>query len=147
MDWKAEVARHCRVTSFGPPCSPEQIEEASRKLALRFPDALRSLYLAFDGLRGPTNAAFLWSLAKVVDQNLFVREEEWAPSWLRRVIIFGDDGIGGTIGIQWAIDPDHTDQIIEWCLGSLSDRPIGGSTVFEVWRREQERYDEAASKK
>ncbi len=58
------------------------------------------------------------------------------------LVCFGDDGIGGTVGVWWGIDPLNAGVVYEWGVADGEDRLVAGSDVFEVWERRQREYDE-----
>ena len=115
-------------------------------LGARFPRELRSLYLAFDGFRGPTEARFLWPLlAKdgIVDFNGFLREgSEFPRSFVSSCLFFGDAGIGD----MWGFKDDLPGQIIRWSTSWGDDFEIAGTSMLDVWMGEKKTYDELARK-
>jgi hypothetical protein len=145
VDRKQQVQQYVRVSRFGPPCSVEQIQQAERKLGLPLPPVLQELYLAFDGFYGPAGLPLLWPLLGrngLVGINLFYRHEPDAPSWIHEVVFFGSDGIGGTAGAAWGIDLVRPSEVIEWGVGDGEDHAVVASSVFEIWARRQQEYDE-----
>jgi hypothetical protein len=147
IDSRAELEGEIRwrgiaITSFGQPCSDEQIADAERQLGQALPVALRRLYHAFDGFRGPTNAAFLWPLFGdngLVRSNLHGRKEPWAPRWCGQVIIFGDNGVGD----YWGINLTEPAGVVEWRPIDGEEFSIAGPSILNVWEREQQQYDGA----
>jgi len=60
------------------------IEQTERGLGVPFPEWLRTVYLHCNGFRGPVGSCSLRRLDGddgVLKFNLFLREQEWAPSW------------------------------------------------------------------
>jgi hypothetical protein len=140
---EAEIRRRgIAITSFGQPCAERQIADAEGQLGHALPAALRRLYRAFDGFRGPANTAFIWPLfgdAGLVRLNLFGLSRPWAPSWHGQVILFGDNGVGD----YWGLPVTDRTGVMEW-------RPIDGEayliarpSILDVWEREQRQYDKA----
>jgi hypothetical protein len=127
--------------SCGAPCSEADIVRAERLLGCRLPDELRSLYLAFDGFRGPTEARFLWPLfAKegLVDFNRFLREgSEFPHEFVASCIFFGDAGIGD----MWGLKRDLPGQVIRWSASWGEDFEIAGASPIEVWLIEKKSYE------
>src|SRR4051812_45158226 len=84
--------------SFGPPCTAADLRRAEEALGEPIPAALRELYLACDGFRGPTDARFFWPLfgyPGLVRSNEFFRGGEPFPRMLvSRCLFIGEDGCG-----------------------------------------------------
>ncbi|HZF35507.1 MAG TPA: SMI1/KNR4 family protein [Candidatus Angelobacter sp.] len=137
---EAEIrGRGIAITSCGQPCPEERIADAERQLSQALPAALRRLYSAFDGFRGPTNAAFLWPLFGdngLVRFNLLGRRDPWAPSWHGRVILFGDNGVGD----YWGLPVSDPAGVMEWRPIDGEAFSIAGASILEVWERAQRQY-------
>ena len=131
-----------RVETFFPPADPADVAAAEARLGVPFPAWLRELYLACDGFVGPTGWHYLSRLGGrdgLVEFNEFLRLEAWAPPWLARVIVFASDTSSGTLTTHFAaLDGD----LIEWCLGDGDEYTKFDGTVFDLYRREQSRWDE-----
>jgi hypothetical protein len=120
----------------------ELIADVERKLSVAMPPWLREVYLACNGFLGPFGVCYLYHLdgsEGVGDFTLFLREQEWAPRWLARAIVFGYiGGSGSTTTHTAALDG----QLIEWCYGDgEAFRALEGG-LFELWRRIQEEWDD-----
>jgi hypothetical protein len=130
------------VTKYNPPASHELIAQAEARLGQQLPDWLRLIYVSFNGFSGPTEVRYLYSLdgaEGAAEFTLFLRSEDWCPSWISRAIIFGENGVGGTLTTHWAaLDGD----LIEWCYADGEVFTALPCDLFEVWRREQEHWNE-----
>jgi hypothetical protein len=126
---------------FGPPVSESDIRQAEAKLGEPLPAVLRDLYRAFDGFRGPTNAAFFWPLLGrdgLVEMNWFYRGDPLFPKDLvARCVFFGDDGCGA----QWGISRDSLGQVIRWDAEWGSDFEVAGDSPLHAWRAAKQLYD------
>jgi len=130
------------VTACNPAASRELIDDdVEWRLAAPFPGWLRTVYRSCNGFCGPTGVRYLYPLDGrdgVLELNLFLRDEDWAPPWLNRAIVFSDNGAGGSITTHWvALDG----ALIQWCYGDGADFTVLDCDLFELWRREQERWD------
>ena len=99
--FRAEVRRAIAVTEFHepPPGIPmaESIADTEARLGVPMPPWLRQVYECCNGFSGPTGVAMMYPLdgyEGVGEFNLFLRGLEWAPTWLDRAIVFGDNGAG-----------------------------------------------------
>jgi cell wall assembly regulator SMI1 len=130
--------------SFGPPCPETDIRRAEAALGESFPLAIRELYLAFDGFRGPTNAAFFWPLfgqEGLVEMNQFYRGDDLFPQELvSKCLFFGDNGCGP----QWGIKQDLPGKIIQWDAEWGPDFEVVGDSLLQVWGAEKQLYDSLA---
>lgn len=128
---------------FGAPCHESDIARAEASLGEPLPVVLRELYMEFDGFRGPTDAAFLWTLfgrEGLVGMNQFFRAESVFPQELMsRCLFFGDNGCG----IQWALRRDLPDTVIQWEASWGGEFEVVGRNPIEVWRLEKELYIQA----
>lgn len=114
------------------------------------PAILEEFYRAFNGFRGPTNAAFFWQLfasanepTALVEMNKFFRDNGGDPfpgEIVSQCLFFGDDGIGA----QWAFKKDLPGKIIKWDARWGSDIEIVGNGPLEAWLAEKEFYDRIA---
>jgi hypothetical protein len=119
----------------------ELIEDVERRLAVPMPSWLRTIYLCCNGFSGPYGVGTLYHLdgdEGVLDFTLFLRTQEWSPPWLKRAIVFGDTGAGGSITTHWAA---LDGQLIEWCYGDGAAFTVLEPDLFALWRRVQEGWD------
>jgi hypothetical protein len=127
--------------SFGAPCNDADVREAEAALGESLPPVLRELYLAFDGFRGPTNAAFFWPLfgrEGLVEMNQFYRGDDLFPQELiSQVLFFGDNGCGP----QWGFKRDLPGKVIQWDAEWGADFEVIGDSPLDVWRAEKQMYD------
>jgi hypothetical protein len=130
--------------SFGPPCSEADVRRAEAALGEPLPPILRELYLAFDGFRGPTNAAFFWPLFSregLIEMNRFYRGDDLFPQQLvSQCLFFGDNGCGP----QWGFKRDLPGKVMRWDAEWGTDFEVAGESPIEVWRAEKQRYDSLA---
>jgi hypothetical protein len=130
------------IESFGPPADLTAIASAGDRLGVVFPVWLRDLYLACDGFLGPTAWPYLLPLGGcegVVEFTEFLRGQDWAPSWLKRAIVFGSNVGSGTGTVNFvALDGC----LIEWCLGDGARFTHFTGAVYDLYRREQAGWDE-----
>ena len=134
---RAEFACGC----FGTPCTEAEISRAEEALGELFPAALRELYLAFDGFRGPTNARFFWPLfgpEGLVYMNQFYRCDDLFPHELvAQCLFFGDEGTGP----QWGFKRDLPGKIVRWDAEWGDDFEVVGENVLEVWLAKKAEYN------
>jgi hypothetical protein len=127
--------------SFGAPCTQADIRRAETALGETLPPVLRELYLAFDGFRGSTDAAFFWFLfgrEGLVEMNLFFRGDELFPQELvTQCLFFGDNGVGA----QWGLKRDLPGKVILWDAEWGEDFEVVGDSPLEVWRTEKQVFD------
>ena len=120
--------------SIGPACTDADIRRAEAALGEPLPAALRELYLAIDGFRGPTDARFFWPLfgyPGLVRSNQFFRSGEPFPRGLvSRCLFFGEDGCGP----QWGFHADRPGRVIRWDAEWGDDFEEVGASPLEVWR-------------
>ena len=132
---------------FGAPVAPDAIATAERLLGHALPERLRTLYLAFDGFRGPGDALFLLPLLKrpspnesLVSYTLFFRGEDYAPVWLRQAIVLGDNGAG----VGWFMLLDQGCRLVRWDAEWEEYEAVGGS-LLDAWLRERDSLAPAAT--
>ncbi len=138
-----QISAVMRVKQYFPPADPNAIEEVERELGVSFPTWLRQLYLAADGFVGPTGVRYLYRL-KERDGILGITQDlrrGWDQAeWLKRAIVFADNGLGGTLTVHWAV---LDEQLVEWCYGDEAEYQVLPTDIYNVWAREQRAYDEA----
>jgi cell wall assembly regulator SMI1 len=139
-----------RESATRAPATREQIKKAEKALGQTFPSWLAELYLATDGLTGPTGASFLWPLLKpgtgLVAQNVELRAMlaetdpagEISPSVVARTIFFGDRGNGS----MWGVDSGDPTAVLRWNPRWGDDYETEGD-VFEAWAKAQRAFDDA----
>jgi hypothetical protein len=117
------------------------IEQAERGLGVPFPEWLRTIYLHCNGFSGPIGSCSLFRLdgdGGVLEFNLFLRQQEWAPSWFQRGILFMNRRVSWTIDTHWgALD----DKLIEWHAQENEQYTVLDCDLFALWGREHERGD------
>jgi hypothetical protein len=74
----------------------------------------------------------------VLGFNHFLRQEWTEAAWLKKAIIFADNGVGGTLTVHWAA---LNGQLIEWCYGDGAEYQVLDVDIFSVWAREQSKWD------
>jgi hypothetical protein len=139
----ARISSVMRVERYFPPADPKNVEDVERELGVRFPGWLRQIYEATDGFVGPTGVRYLYRLNDhdgVLDFNQFLRQEWYEAIWLKRAIVFADNGIGGSLTVHWAV---LDGRLIQWCYGDGIEYQVLEIDIFGVWAREQRRWDKA----
>ncbi len=130
--------------TFGAPCTEADIGRAETALGEPLPLVLRELYLAFDGFRGSTNAAFFWPLfgrEGLIEMNQFYRGDDLFPQGLvSQCLFFGDNGCGP----QWGLKHDLPGKVIQWDAEWGADFEVVGDCPLEIWRAEKQLYDSLA---
>src|SRR5262245_61041658 len=117
------------------------IERTERGLGVPFPDWLRAVYLSCNGFRGTCSLLSLDGAGGVLEFNLAVRQQEWAPAWFRRAILFMNGGGTWTMNAHWwALDG----QLVEWYAQDGEQYTVLDCDLFGLWAREQERADQLA---
>ncbi|WP_404947847.1 SMI1/KNR4 family protein [Roseateles sp. YR242] len=130
-----------------PPCALGDFGAAELALGHAIPAALAELYRLANGLRGPTNAGFLYPLietqdgetASAVSLTLSLRAETWQPKFWRGAVAFGDNGVGAT----WGIDVE-TGSVFEWTPEDGEEVTPVNSTIRELWAKTKEWYDQVS---
>jgi hypothetical protein len=121
---------------------PELIAAVEQKLAVAMPPWLREVYLSCNGFLGPAGVCCLYRLdgpEGVGDFTLFLREQDWAPPWLQRAIVFGYiGGSGSTTSHTVALDG----RLIEWCYGDGDQYRALNGGLFALWRQIQAQWDQ-----
>ena len=131
---------------FGEPCTAAEIRRAQEALGEDLPPVLRELYRAFNGFRGPTNAAFFWPLFAregLVEMNRFLRENAGDPfpsGVVSDTVFFGDNGIGA----QWGLKRSLPGQVIKWDASWGTRVEIAGDSPLAAWVAEKRFYDQVA---
>ncbi len=134
--------------AFRRPCSDDDIRRANAALGAPLPAILEEFYRAFNGFRGPTNAAFFWQLfaskknpTGLVEMNRFFRDNVDDPfprEIVSQCLFFGDDGIGA----QWGFKKNQQGKIIKWDARWGSEVEVVGESPLEAWLAEKAIYDE-----
>jgi hypothetical protein len=105
-----------RGAVFSSPASPEAIAETEARLGLRLPDALRQLYLAFDGTKEETEWHFrFWSLAEIYAKDFGPRR--FGETTTRRALhLFFCDMLVYAPVFAVCVDPLMADDTVVWSL-------------------------------
>jgi hypothetical protein len=123
----------------------ELIERTEQGLGVAFPDWLRTVYLSCNGFSGQVGVCSLFRLDGddgVLEFNLYLRRQEWAPSWFKQAILFMDRRVSWTINTHWAA---LDGQLIEWQPQDGERYTVLGCDLFGLWAREQEQADRHAA--
>jgi hypothetical protein len=130
-----------RVETFYAPADASAIAAAETSVGVAFPQWLRTLYLACNGFRGPTQWEYLLPLdgrEGLVEFTQFLRAEEWAPPWLTRAVVFGSDTGSLSCTTHFvALDGE----LVTWMLGDGDEFIKFEGTVYDLYRREQAGWD------
>lgn len=81
------------VASLRPGCSDEEIVEAERAVALRFPQAYMELLRCSNGLLAHNDRTNLYGVQELPERNATYEAARYAPGW----IMIGDDCGGHAI--------------------------------------------------
>jgi hypothetical protein len=138
MSLVADVRAMFPESAFGPACTDLDIALAEKRLGHRLPSLVADMYRSFDGIRGPTNAQFLYPLnkapsetsASLVDHTLFLRGEDYFPSFLKRAVAIGDMGTGPC----WLILLDEPTKVALWDGEWGEDYERLDGSIVDVWR-------------
>lgn len=131
--------------TFGEPASDAEVDLAQRELGTPFPAWLRSLFKACNGVTAKKHSQdVLWDLQKVVDDTLFMRDDENfgdspAPEWLERAIILAYKWGSGSDTSHWAA---LDGKLIEWYLGDYDEFVVLETDFVEQLRRLQKWWDD-----
>lgn len=113
------------------------IADSEQRLGVPFPPWLRAVYECCNGFATDTGECVLYPLhgsEGVTEFNLFLREQEWQPSWISRAIVFGYVGGGGSLTTHTvALDGE----LVEWCYNEGESVRRISPDLFAVWRRIQ----------
>ena len=83
-----------------PPPSPEELAAAEARLGAPLPPSLRDLFAHTDGITDESAVyAWCWPLARVVEENLRLRQGQDLPDPDSK-LCFGDDGTGAPFFIR-----------------------------------------------
>jgi SMI1 / KNR4 family (SUKH-1) len=124
---------------FGTPATDESISNAERLLGHALPSVLKQHYRAYDGFCGPTDTHFLYSLDKLVETTLWLRNEGYFPEFIKRAVALGDYGVGP----YWLILIDNPDTIVEWdaCMEG-EEHLVLETSLTETWLARKIWYDD-----
>lgn len=119
----------------------ELIERTEQALGVPFPDWLRAVYLRCNGFCGTRSLLGLDGTSGVVEFNLALRQQEWAPSWFRRAILFMNGGDTFSVNPHWwALDG----RLVEWYAQDGEQYRVLDCDLFALLAREQEYEDQLA---
>jgi hypothetical protein len=129
---------------FRPAASLGAIAEAERLLGHELPPQIKSLYLEFDGFKGPTDAPFLFPVLErpggrgesLVTYTLFFRGEGYFPAWVQDAVVLGDNGTGAA----WFILLKEESQLVRWDAEWEEYEPVEGS-LLDAWYKEKAMYE------
>ena len=131
---------------IGRPCTGEEIARAQKQLGHPLPPLVRELYEEINGFLGPTDAPFFFPLLdepgnsarqSLVGYTLFLRSEDYFPSFLANAVAVGDDGTGP----MWLVFLDQPQRVALWDpeWGDGVEWLEGG--LFDVWLKAKATYD------
>jgi hypothetical protein len=131
------------------PAQPNEIDKVERALGIKFPSALRELYLECDGFREPTgNAKYLLSLTNddfigslvETTRSLWANREYWKPVGIDPTdfIFFGYSSADEVWGIR--IEAPH--DVIEYHHGQGDELTRLNEDVFKIFRDDFQKYDD-----
>lgn len=129
---------------FRGPATAAAIVQVEQALGHALPDQLRSLYLAFDGFQGPTDANFLFPVLEqatsgsesLLTYTQFFRGEDYFPEWLQRAIAVGENGTGAT----WFMLLEEGERLVRWDAEWEEYEEVEG-TLLDAWIAERKLYE------
>ena len=132
-----------RVEEFSDPAPPDAIDAAERELGVPIPAELREIYHACNGFAGPTWTRYLSSLQDAIKLTRMERQN-WGESypWLEKAALFGRNGVGGSLTVQWGVLRSCPDEILEWCYGDGGEYTLLSMTWYDLWARERRFVEE-----
>ncbi|MET9802677.1 SMI1/KNR4 family protein [Streptomyces sp. NPDC006368] len=111
--WKEAAAGALPDVEFRPPVDVAALAEAERRLGRCLPPQLTALLMETDGMAGEYGTGVVWSLDRVVEQNLLYR----APGTFRDLympfdplLFFGDNGGGDQFA--FVVTPERPDVFV-----------------------------------
>ena len=119
----------------------ELIEDLEQRLNVPMPEWLRTIYLHCNGFSGPFNEGILYppdGEGGVRDFTLFLREQDYSPSWIQRAIVFGYVAGSGSITTHSAA---LDGKLIEWCYADGEKYRALDGDLFNLWERIQSNWD------
>ncbi|MFD8596649.1 SMI1/KNR4 family protein [Kitasatospora sp. NPDC059646] len=128
--WRRDVREFFPGAGFREPARAADLAEAERRLGSALPAELAELLAESDGVIGRTHVDTVWSLDRIVEQNLFVRSDPgFAQLYMPfdALLFFGDNGGGDRFAfVRTPERPDvfvweHESDSRRWVAGSLRD--------------------------
>jgi hypothetical protein len=74
--WKTLIRQHWAEHQFFPAASTQQVDEAGKQLGVELPEDLRQLLLESDGVHGPHGLGLIWSIDRLLKDNVSFRTNE-----------------------------------------------------------------------
>lgn len=119
----------------------KDLAEMEALLGFKLPDDVQLQYLKSNGFRGPTGCQMLYAFnsnedTEIVRINKFIKSEEWFPEELSKLVIFGDDGCGGSIGFDYKLN-----SAVLWYTQDGAEYQETKNTVTEIWQEIESLYE------
>ena len=100
MDWRKELSTLFDDIEFFQPAEEKDIRRIERRLGMRLPRELRSLYKSTNGFLAKLDANICWSILEnpnnsdLIEENEYIKTNETPPENFdfTKVLFFGDDG-------------------------------------------------------
>lgn len=136
--FKQQLEQSIVVEHINPPVPASELVKIERQVGVPFPSWLKEFYTKCNGFEGETGIKYAWNLNEISQMTLCIRGEEWAPPWINKAILFGDNGFGGTSTEYWVA---LEGKLVRWCLG---DGPVYHevSDLETLWKTLQTEWDE-----
>ncbi|MDX2643130.1 SMI1/KNR4 family protein [Streptomyces sp. PA03-1a] len=128
--WKETAAELLPDVAFRPPVDRAALAEAEQRLGRALPAQLAALLLEADGMVGTYGKDVVWSLHRIVEQNLLFWSPDAFPGLYMpfdALLFFGDNGGGDQFAfVQTPKRPDifvwdHEDDSRLWAARELDD--------------------------
>ncbi|MDX2702655.1 SMI1/KNR4 family protein [Streptomyces sp. PA03-6a] len=128
--WKETAAEVLPDVTFRPPVDRAALAEAEQRLGRALPAQLTALLLEADGMVGTYGKDVVWSLHRIVEQNLLFWSPDAFPGLYMpfdALLFFGDNGGGDQFAfVQTPKRPDifvwdHEDDSRLWAARELDD--------------------------
>lgn len=131
------------------PASSEAIDKVEEKLGVKFPPALRALYLECDGFREPkgnakyllslTNDDFIGSLIKTT-QMLWTDKAYWKPTGTDPLMyVFFGYSSGDEV---WGIKIQAPHEVIEYHHNQEDELTHLGSDIIDIYKCDFQKYED-----
>ncbi|MET8786906.1 SMI1/KNR4 family protein [Streptomyces sp. NPDC004589] len=128
--WKEAAAEALPEVEFRAPVDAAALAEAERRLGRRLPAQLTALLMETDGVVGEYGTDVVWSLDRMVEQNLLFWSPDTFPGLYMPfdpLLFFGDNGGGDQFAFVLTPERpdifvwDHEDDSRLWAARELED--------------------------
>ncbi|WP_329211480.1 SMI1/KNR4 family protein [Streptomyces sp. NBC_00683] len=128
--WKEAAAEALPEVEFRAPVDATALAEAVRRLGRDLPAQLTALLMETDGIVGEYGTDVVWSLDRILEQNLLFRSPDTFPDLYMPfdpLLFFGDNGGGDQFAFVLTPERpdifvwDHEDDSRLWAARELKD--------------------------